>query len=67
IPDSKKSLVFGRMSGGAEGPPALGLGLSIVRVIVESYHGIVWVEDRVKGDHSKGSIFRVALPMASST
>ncbi len=67
IPDSKKSLVFGRMSGGAEGPPALGLGLSIVRVIVESYHGMVWVEDRVRGDHSKGSIFRVALPMASST
>ena len=67
IPDSKKNLVFGRMSGGAEGPPALGLGLSIVRAIVESYHGMVWVEDRVRGDHSKGSVFRVALPMAPST
>jgi signal transduction histidine kinase len=66
IPDSKKNLVFGRMSGGTTGPPALGLGLSIVRAIVEAYHGMVWVEDRVTGDHSKGSVFRVALPMASS-
>jgi signal transduction histidine kinase len=66
IPDSKKNLVFGRMSGGAKGPPALGLGLSIVRAIVEAHHGMVWVEDRVRGDHSKGSIFRVSLPMASS-
>lgn len=66
IPDSKKNVVFGRFSGGDQGPPALGLGLSIVRTIVEAYHGMVWVEDRVPGEHSKGSIFRVALPMASS-
>ncbi len=65
IPDSKKNIVFGRLSGGVKGPPALGLGLSIVRTIVEAYHGMVWVEDRVPSDHSKGSVFRVALPMAS--
>jgi signal transduction histidine kinase len=65
IPDSKKNIVFGRLSSGDKGPPALGLGLSIVRTIVEAYHGMVWVEDRVPGDHSKGSVFRVALPMAS--
>ena len=67
IPDSKKNVVFGRFSDGDQGPPALGLGLSIVRTIVEAYHGMVWVEDRVPGEHSKGSIFRVALPMASSS
>ena len=66
IPDSKKNVVFGRLSSGDPGPPALGLGLSIVRTIVEAYHGMVWVEDRVPSDHSKGSVFRVALPMASS-
>jgi signal transduction histidine kinase len=37
-----------------------------VRAIVEAYHGIVWVEDRVPGDPSKGSIFRVALPKVSA-
>ena len=66
IPDSKKAVVFGRFSGRTDGPMASGLGLSIVRAIVEAYHGMVWVEDRVPGDHSKGSIFRVALPMTSA-
>ncbi len=66
IPDSKKNIVFGRFNGKEGGLPASGLGLSIVRAIVEAYHGMVWVEDRVPGDHSKGCVFRVALPMTSS-
>jgi signal transduction histidine kinase len=66
IPDSKKNIVFGRFKAGDERPPATGLGLSIVRATVEAYHGMVWVEDRVPGDPSKGSVIRVALPMASA-
>ncbi len=66
IPDSKKNLVFGRFNPEDDSQPASGLGLSIVRAIVEAYHGMVWVEDRVPGDHSKGCIFRVALPMTSA-
>jgi signal transduction histidine kinase len=66
IPDSKKNVVFGRYMTDDERPPATGLGLSIVRAIVEAYHGMIWVEDRVLGDPSKGSVFRVALPMASA-
>ena len=66
IPDSKKNVVFGRLGIREEYPPSSGLGLSIVRAIVEAYHGLVWVEDRVRGDPSKGSVFRVALPMASA-
>ncbi|MEM0344153.1 MAG: HAMP domain-containing sensor histidine kinase [Thermoplasmata archaeon] len=65
IPDSKKNVVFGRFSGGEDTGPGSGLGLSIVRAVVEAYHGMVWVEDRVPGDPSKGSVFRVALPMTS--
>lgn len=65
IPDSKKNIVFGRFQEMTDRPPGSGLGLSIVRAIVEAYHGIVWVEDRVPGDPSKGSVFRVALPMVS--
>ncbi|MBN1678160.1 MAG: HAMP domain-containing histidine kinase [Candidatus Thermoplasmatota archaeon] len=65
IPDSKKNIVFGRFQETTDRPPGSGLGLSIVRAIVDAYHGIVWVEDRVPGDPSKGSIFRVALPMVS--
>ena len=66
IPDSKKNIVFGRFVKGEETTHGSGLGLSIVRAVVEAYHGMVWVEDRVPGDHSKGSVFRVALPMTSA-
>jgi signal transduction histidine kinase len=65
IPDTKKAIVFGRIGGEVDVAPGSGLGLSIVRAIVEAYHGMVWVEDRVPGDPSKGSVFRVALPMTS--
>jgi len=66
IPDSKKNIVFGRFKGAETGSPGSGLGLSIVRAIVEAYHGMVWVEDRVPGQSSKGCVFRVALPMTSA-
>ncbi len=66
IPDSKKNLVFGRYKSGEEQVPAAGLGLSIVRAVVEAHRGIVWVEDRVQGEPSKGSVFRVALPMTTA-
>jgi signal transduction histidine kinase len=40
----------------------MGLGLYIVRSLVDSYGGKVWVEDRVQGDYSKGARFVVMLP-----
>jgi len=64
IPDSKKNVVFGRFSGKETGHQGSGLGLSIVRAIVQAYHGMVWVEDKVPGQPSKGSVFRVALPIS---
>lgn len=39
-----------------------GLGLQLVNVLVHIYGGRVWVEDRVPGDHTKGSRFVVVLP-----
>ena len=39
-----------------------GLGLCIVRTLVEDYMGKVLVEDRVPGDHSQGCRFIVELP-----
>jgi signal transduction histidine kinase len=66
IPDSKKKVVFGMYMGGERSSPGSGLGLSIVRAIVQAYHGLVWVEDRVPGEPMKGSVFRVALPMTAT-
>ncbi len=40
----------------------LGIGLSLVKKIIESYKGKIWVEDKVKGEYSKGSNFIVLIP-----
>lgn len=39
-----------------------GLGLCIVRTLVDRCHGRVWVENRVREDYAKGSKFVVLLP-----
>jgi PAS domain S-box-containing protein len=44
-----------------------GLGLYIVRTLINYYRGNVWVEDRVHGDYTKGSKFIVLLPASSRT
>jgi len=40
----------------------MGLGLSLVKKILESYNGEIWVEDRVPGDYTKGSNFVILIP-----
>lgn len=66
IDDAVKESVFNRFTESAlTTRGGSGLGLYITRTLVESYKGKVWVEDRVKGDRSKGSIFKVRLPKAT--
>jgi len=62
IPDDRKKVVFERFATGVTGIKGFGLGLSIVSAIVEKYGGRIWVEDRIKGDSSKGTVFKIALP-----
>jgi len=62
IPDDKKEEVFHRFKRGQTKARGTGLGLYIVRTLVESFHGRVEVEDRVPGDHRRGSRFIVYLP-----
>jgi signal transduction histidine kinase len=62
IPDERKKSVFERMSGGST--RGAGLGLSIIRLIVDRLGGHIWVEDRVPGDRSQGSVFVVQLRKA---
>jgi signal transduction histidine kinase len=64
IPDDRKSAVFERFATGMTGIKGFGLGLSIVKSIVDNYGGRIWVEDRVKGDFTKGTVFKIVLPKA---
>jgi signal transduction histidine kinase len=64
IPDDKKEYLFVRFErlNKEKKVKGSGLGLSIVRALAIRYKGRVWVEDRVPGVYTKGSIFNVMLP-----
>ncbi len=64
IPDELKSRLFHRFQRGATRAYGKGLGLYLVRTLVEGYHGKVWVEDRVPDDYTKGAKFVVILTAA---
>ena len=55
-------MVFNRLQRGDTKARGMGLGQYLVRSLIESYQGRVWVEDRVPGDHTKGAKFVVMLP-----
>ncbi|HMK48361.1 MAG TPA: PAS domain-containing sensor histidine kinase [Methanocella sp.] len=62
ISDEFKGRIFNRMLKGTNHAKGMGLGLYLVKSLVDSYDGRVWVEDRVPGDHTKGAKFIVMLP-----
>jgi len=64
IPDELKAKLFHRFERGKTKAHGKGLGLYIVRTLVEGYHGKVWVEDRVRGDYNQGTRFVAMLPAA---
>jgi signal transduction histidine kinase len=62
IPDSLKQKIFRRLWRGTTRATGKGLGLFIVKTLIERFGGSVTVEDRIPGDHTKGSRFIVRLP-----
>lgn len=57
--DSKKALLNRLESGIKAGT---GIGLTLVKRIIERYNGKIVIEDRVQGDHSKGVCFLLYIP-----
>jgi PAS domain S-box-containing protein len=60
VPDSHKDLIFGKGERGFD-TTGTGIGLYLVRTLVEGYGGDVWVED----NDPDGAVFVVELPKAS--
>lgn len=66
IRDEQKPLLFQRFRRPPTRVHGAGLGLSIVKTLVDRYHGSIEVANRVPQDYSKGTVFSVWLPAASS-
>ncbi len=62
IMDHRKISVFNRLEKGDSNLHGSGLGLTLVKFIIESYGGRIWIEDRVKGNPSQGCNFVIHLP-----
>jgi signal transduction histidine kinase len=62
ILDELKATIFDRKLMGDTKSKGSGIGLLLVKTLVDSYKGRVWVEDRMPGDHTKGARFIVLLP-----
>jgi signal transduction histidine kinase len=66
VPPDKKSQIFLRYKRltTLSQLKGQGLGLTIVKTLAEAYGGEAGLEDRVPGDHTKGSVFSVTFPKA---
>jgi PAS domain S-box-containing protein len=67
IPEEVKLKLFGRFQRGTTKAHGKGLGLYIVKSLVERIGGSVSVEDRVKGEYTRGSKFIVNLPVCEGS
>ncbi len=67
IPDQLKGFVFKRTGRPDAQVVGRGLGLTLVDNIVKNLEGEIWVEDRVKGDSTRGAKFVCLLPIWRDT
>ena len=67
ISDEKKKAILRRSVQDRSKLTGKGLGLYLVRTLVDDYGGRIWVEDRVPGDYTRGCRFVIMLPISKST
>ncbi len=65
ILDEMKPVIFDRVYRSKHKSGYSGLGLYLVKTLVDKYHGTITLEDRVKGDRKQGSRFIITLPAAT--
>ena len=64
INDTRKKLIFKKNVKKSIGSKGMGLGLSLVAILLDLCEGKIWVEDRIKGDYTQGSNFIIQIPEA---
>jgi len=64
IDDARKDLIFQEITLKSRHSKGMGIGLSLVAKVIELYGGNIWVENRIKGDSTKGSNFIILIPLA---
>ncbi len=64
IIDERKKEIFKRSYKKDRSTGGMGIGLSLVKKIINDYNGWVGIENRVMGDHTKGSNFIILLEEA---
>ncbi|MFX0029304.1 MAG: PAS domain S-box protein [Candidatus Hermodarchaeota archaeon] len=62
IEDLRKEKVLQRANFDFKTTYGMGLGLSLVNKIIENLHGKIRIEDRVKGDYTKGTKIILLIP-----
>lgn len=65
IPDAMKKIIFQPVYKKTKDFKRIGLGLLLANEVVGSISGKIWVEDKVQGDHTKGSNVVILIPEAS--
>ena len=60
--DEDKELIFQKGYKRDKKIRGMGIGLSLVKKIIKSYNGKIWVENRIKDDYEQGSNFVILIP-----
>jgi len=63
IDDARKEILFQDVHMKSRHSKGMGIGLSLVAKLTELYSGKICVENRIKGDSTKGSNFIVLIPL----
>ena len=62
LSDNRKEWIFDESLKKGKAGKGKGYGLTLVSKVIETYGGLIWVEDRVKGDYSQGTNFLISIP-----
>jgi len=62
MPDNMKESIFYKIHEKPKNHKRIGLGLLLVREVIDSSNGAIWAEDRIKGDYKKGTNIIILIP-----